>query len=148
MNETGRISLDGLDIELARRIDAACRRFESDWRAGKRPAIGDHLDEFPGEGRGVLRAELEALERELRQSDETIAPGSPPTEPIPGLASPPVHEEPTTAPRDQSTVDLGSSSPPPPASDPARVRYFGDYEIVRELRAAVWASSSWRSRSA
>ncbi len=27
-------NLDGLDIDLARQIDAVCRRFEADWRAG------------------------------------------------------------------------------------------------------------------
>jgi hypothetical protein len=38
---------DGLDIDLdaARRIDAVCRRFEVDWRAGKAAAIGEYLDE-------------------------------------------------------------------------------------------------------
>src|SRR5262249_49649328 len=36
--------------------------------------------------------------------------------------------------RDQATVDVGSCAPAPPdASEPARVRHFGDYEIEREL---------------
>jgi eukaryotic-like serine/threonine-protein kinase len=64
----------------------------------------------------------------------TVAPASPPTAPIPGLANASVHEEATVPPRDPATVDLGSSQPvPPDASEPARVRYFGDYEIIREL---------------
>ena len=38
------------------------------------------------------------------------------------------------APGDPATVDLGSPAPTQPdASEPARVRYFGDYEIIREL---------------
>ncbi len=140
MNETGRISLDGLDIELARRIDAACRRFEADWRAGKTPSIGDYLPEVPEEARSVLHIELEALETELRQANrEPTAPtGIPPATiaDAPTLAptSPTVHEEATVAPRDQATVDLGSSAPTPldaPLTD--RIRYFGDYEVVREL---------------
>ncbi len=98
-------------------------------------------------GRAALRVELEALGRELRHADETIArpdaapiaeaptiaPASPPTASIPGPVNPSVHEDATLAPRDQATVDLGSSAPPPDASEPARVRYFGDYEIAREL---------------
>jgi hypothetical protein len=82
----------------------------------------------------------------LRQSDQAIArpqsgpiaeapniaPIGPPTGPIPGLANASVQEEATVAPRDQATVALGSSAPPPDASEPACVRYFGGYEIERE----------------
>ena len=96
-------------------------------------------------------AELEALEVELRHAGEeptspegkppstvaeapTIAPTSPPTFPIPGLATPSVDEDSTVAPRDPATVDLGSAGAvQPDDSSPPRVRYFGDYEIVREL---------------
>ena len=59
--------MDGLSIELARRIDAICRRFEADWRAGRKPAIADYLGEVPDEGRCVLRSELEALDGELQR---------------------------------------------------------------------------------
>jgi hypothetical protein len=136
------------DVALARQVDAICRKFEADWRAGRRPAIGDYLGEIAEEGRGVLRAELEALESELRQADETdarrepgsaaeaatIAPADLPTSPIPGLARASVHEEATVAHRDQATVDLGSSRlVQPGASSPNRVRYFGDYELLREI---------------
>jgi WD40 repeat protein len=62
-----------------------------------------------------------------------IAPASPPTASFQGLATHAVHEEATLAPGDGATVALASSAPPPAASDPARVRYFGDYEIEREL---------------
>jgi WD40 repeat protein len=131
-----------------RQIDAVCRRFEADYRAGKSPAIADYLGEIPEAGRSALRTELIGLEQELRRSDETsarpdsgpiadaptVAPASLPTAPIPSLGNPSVHEEATVAPRDQDTVDLGSCEPAPlDASGPARVRYFGDYEIAREL---------------
>ncbi|MFI5459075.1 MAG: hypothetical protein ACHRXM_26910, partial [Isosphaerales bacterium] len=84
-------NLRGLDIDLARRIDAICRRFEADWRGGGRPPIDDYLAEVPDEGRSALRAELMALEHELRQAEATIArpeagPGmapEPPTAPQP-----------------------------------------------------------------
>ena len=42
-------NLDGLDIDLARRIDEVCRRFEADWRAGARHPLEDYLAEVPGE---------------------------------------------------------------------------------------------------
>jgi predicted Ser/Thr protein kinase len=143
--------MDRLDLDLARQIDATCRRFEADWRAGKGPTIGNYLGEVAEEGRTVLRAELETLVGELRQTGEeprcsdtappstvaeapTVAPANPPTSPIPGLARPPADAELTEALDDQATVGFGSAGPlPPDASSPALVRYFGDYEIVREL---------------
>jgi hypothetical protein len=68
MNDQLRSGLDRLDINLARRIDKICRRFEADWRAGRRPASGDYLGEVPHEGRSVLLEELEAVECELREA--------------------------------------------------------------------------------
>jgi hypothetical protein len=130
------------DIQLARQVDAICRRFEADWRASRRPVIGDYLGEVSDEGRLALRAELEALDGELRQASgkgagstgtppstvavaATIAPVSPPTSPIPGMASPAVHEQGTLPPRDQATVDLGSpETMETSASELTRVRYF------------------------
>jgi eukaryotic-like serine/threonine-protein kinase len=124
------------EVALARHVDAICRRFEADWRAGRIPAISDYLGEIAEEGRGFLRAELEALESELRQADEaaTVAQASLPTFPIPGMARPSVHEDATVAPRDDATVDLGPpGSTQTEASSPTHVRYFGDYEIIREI---------------
>jgi len=163
-------NLDGLDIDMARRIDEVCRRFEADWREGRQPRIEDYLVEIPHEGRPALRAELEALERELRPSEETvarpetgpptapepqtapnpstiaeaatIAPGTPPTIPIPGAAPSLIHEEATVppsnppgSPHDQPTAAVLGQDPSATlgASEPTRVRYFGDYEIVREI---------------
>ena len=147
MREQANDNLGGLDLDLVRRIDAVCRRFESEYRAGKSPAIPDYLGEVPEVGRSALRSELIGLEQELRRSDETgarpdsgpiadaptIAPASLPTAPIPGPGNPPLHEEATVAPRDQATVDLGPCPPAPDSLEPARVRYFGDYEIESEL---------------
>ena len=62
----------------------------------------------------------------------TIAPAAPPTVPLPDAAPASVHEEATVAPRDEVTVDLPATGGRdiPPAS---HIRYFGDYEIVREI---------------
>jgi hypothetical protein len=148
MREQANDNLGGLDLELVRRIDTVCRRFESDYRAGKSPVIADYLGEVPEAGRSALRSELIGLEQQLRRSDETsarpdsgpiadaatTAPASSPTAPTPRLGSPPVLEESTVPRRDQATVDLGSrSSATLDRSEPVRVRYFGDYEIIREL---------------
>ena len=76
-------NLGGLDIGLARQIDEVCRRFEAAWRAGCQPRIDDYLVDVVDERRPALRAELEALERELRPAQEhaeapTVVPGTPP----------------------------------------------------------------------
>jgi eukaryotic-like serine/threonine-protein kinase len=160
----------GLDIDVARRIDEVCRRFEAGCREGRRPRIEDYLVDVSPEGRPALRAELEALGRELRPSEETvarpeagspaapepqtapnsstvaeattIAPGTPPTSLMPGAAPSSIHEEatmpqlnPPAAPHDQPTASVLGQGPSatPGASEFTRVRYFGDYEIVREI---------------
>jgi hypothetical protein len=139
-------NLGGLDLDLLRHIDAVCRRFEADFRAGNSPVIGDYLGEVPEVGRSALQSELIGLERELRRSNETsarpdsgliadaptIAPASLPT--VPGPTNPSVAEQATVAPRAQATVDLGSSAPASSeAATRSHVRYFGDYEIIREI---------------
>ena len=52
-----------LPSAMARRVDAACDRFESAWRAGQRPRIEDVLVDFPEAAlpallRGLLGLEL------------------------------------------------------------------------------------------
>ena len=61
-------NLSDLDIDLARRVDVVCRRFEADWREGRQPSIEDYLDDFPEESHGTLRASLVALLRALYPS--------------------------------------------------------------------------------
>ncbi len=157
MSERPSQNLDGLDIDLAHRIDDICRRFEAEWRDGHRPRVADYLVHVPEEGRPALRAELEALECELSRSDETSDPGAgsstaheappPPaladaptiapadaaTARIPGVAPRPVPDEATLPPRDEATVDLGLADREQPEDGPTRVRYFGDYEIIHEV---------------
>ena len=54
------------DVALARRIDAVCRQFENDWRAGRFPRIDDYLDSETGPGREALIA-ARRLNRSLRR---------------------------------------------------------------------------------
>jgi len=161
LNEPEPLDASRLDIDLMRQIDAVCRRFEAEWRAGARHPLDDYLANVPDKARAALRAELEALERELRPSEETvlrpesspptapkpqapnpatiaeaatIAPGPQPAPPIPDTSSPAVDEEATLPPRDQATGDFGPSRPAQPdAASPHLIRYFGDYELLREI---------------
>ncbi len=46
MSEQSGRNIDGMEIELARRIDSICRRLETDWREGQRRPIDDYLAEM------------------------------------------------------------------------------------------------------
>jgi WD40 repeat protein len=74
------------------RVDEACDRFESAFRAGRQPVIDDYLAEAEEADRPALWVELIALERELRQLKQAGAP--PETAPPISAAA----EAPTTAP--------------------------------------------------
>jgi serine/threonine-protein kinase len=52
---------------LARRVDAACDRFESAWRAGRRPRIEEILGDFPESARPALLRELLGVELVYRR---------------------------------------------------------------------------------
>jgi hypothetical protein len=102
-----------LDVELIRQIDVVCRRFEADWRAGARPPFDLYLAEVPDQARSALRVELEARERELRQSEETVARGKASTEseaPTVTPAEPPTHPR-SGAPVDPRGSDHGAGRP-------------------------------------
>ena len=137
--------LEAPDVALARQVDAICRRFEADWRAGRRPAISDYLGEIAEEGQGILRAELEALESELRQADEAArqSPARPRQRPRTGRfahfsdsghgkSGGPRGRHPA-APRSGHGRSRTNQIGPADASSPDRIRYFGDYEIIREI---------------
>ena len=110
------------------------RPWSASWASRSRPAHDSRTRHLP------------------RSSGPTLAPGTAPTQPLPGEAptlapSPPTafiasaadassQEDPTQSPHDQATVNLGPSAPGElegSPESPRRVRYFGDYEIVREL---------------
>ena len=137
-----------LEVELMLRIDAVCRHYEADWRAGSRPSIEAYLAEVPDRARPALRAELEALECELRDEGETAerkvpesgsdspttTPGEATAEPIIGPGSRSAREDVAGSPRDDATIAVASSGAPQQARRAmGRVRYFGDYEINQEI---------------
>ncbi|MHB1556515.1 MAG: serine/threonine-protein kinase, partial [Isosphaeraceae bacterium] len=139
MSESARLNLDDIDLELARRIDAICRRYEAERRVDGSSSIENYLGELPEAGRQALRQELEALERELRAAAEP--PTDPDGSPV-GAAGdahgPPVSSQPTVAiasSRDAATEVLSGlpDRAGPDAPGPVQVRDFGDYEILREL---------------
>jgi hypothetical protein len=168
MREQPSRNLCGLDLDLARRIDEVCRRFEADWRAGRRPRIEDYGADIPEEGRAALQAELEAVERELGRSEETVAPpesgaapaaeskaaplaagavaatvppGAPPTVPLPGAAPGAVHHHATPLPEREAAVDLPRSPP-----DLSTFVGLGERAPSRDLPEAAWASSTTPGR--
>ncbi len=53
-------------LEAARRVNDACERFETAWRAGQSPRVESFLEEVPEPQRADLLRELLALELELR----------------------------------------------------------------------------------
>jgi hypothetical protein len=176
MSDRSSHNLEGLKVDLARRIDEVCRRFEADWRQGRQLRIEDYPSDVPDEGCRAFRAGLEALVRELQSSEETaarpdvgpptapeswtpanpstiaeaptIAPGSQPTIPVLGAEVSLVHHEATVSPRDQATIELGSSRPAQPVH--LLRTAFATSEITSccsRSRAAAWDWFIGRGRS-
>ena len=148
MSERSSHHLDGLEVELLRQIDAVCRRFEADWRDRKSPVMDDYISEVAAEGRAALRSELEALRRELGQAPGEAAVTEAATI-APGEAATSVHEQATVPPGpkgerpgDDKGQIPGTADHLPRTHDqgqrthdqgPTHIRYFGDYEIIREI---------------
>lgn len=66
-------------LSVAQRVDAACDRFEAEWKAGRRPQIEDYLAAAPEADRATLRQALVAVETELRAypaATETVTQNS------------------------------------------------------------------------
>ena len=55
-----------LPLDVARRLDPICDRFEDDWLAGRRPRLEEFLDRVPPADRLTLLAELLGLELDYR----------------------------------------------------------------------------------
>ncbi len=53
-------------LSVAQRVDAACDRFEAEWKAGRRPRMEDYLNAAPPSDREALRQALTALVLELQ----------------------------------------------------------------------------------
>jgi WD40 repeat protein len=126
-------------------INAAADRFERAWNQGTRPRIEDYLAEVEESQRPALLEELLRVELELRRRageepvPEDYTPRFPEQaerievilSPGPGPSTPsvPRHELPTVAP-ETTNGQAGNHGEPAVG---ARVRYFGDYEITREI---------------
>lgn len=63
-------------LALAERIDAACDRFETAWRAGHQPRIDDYLAQSPESDREALRQTLLAIEAELSRGSVATSTAS------------------------------------------------------------------------
>ena len=151
-------NLEGLDIDLVRRIDAICRRFEAEWRAGRQPRLEDYLGEVPdgagprygpswkpcspSYGRRSRHSNRSRRQRDPSPSTIAEAPTIAPARGLPSRyrARPPLlstrrHRPPRSpdqSPPSPTAAVLGDSRPTR-QSEPTRIRYFGDYEIIREL---------------
>jgi hypothetical protein len=58
---------DGLPLQILKRIDEACLRFEAGWLAGGRPRLSEFLGGAEGAERSALLAELLKLELDYRR---------------------------------------------------------------------------------
>jgi WD40 repeat protein/tRNA A-37 threonylcarbamoyl transferase component Bud32 len=119
-------------------INDVADRFEREWKTGQRPRIEDYLAEADPALRPALLEELLRVELELRRR----AGEDPTAEEYRGrfpertatvdavfasVASGSAGTEPTTAHRE------GRADSAPAQEAGTRVRYFGDYELIREL---------------
>jgi Protein kinase domain len=146
--------LEGLELDLARRIDVIWHRFEADWQKRPQAPVYDYLGDVPEGAQAALRAELVALVHELRPKGgpelepvtrresprwtvadaPTIPPREPHVVPAPSESVSSMRPAPTRPPHEDATVDL---APYPSAASwapiPSSIQSFGDYEIVREI---------------
>ncbi len=119
-------------------INAAADRFERAWKAGPRPKIEDYLAETDESRRPGLLEELLRVERELleqagdkpdvedyrRRFPDSVALVEAIFTPAPGPGQPDATPTAVVAPGDTEDGDLAPGT---------QVRYFGDYELIREL---------------
>ncbi|HEX8200954.1 MAG TPA: serine/threonine-protein kinase, partial [Isosphaeraceae bacterium] len=153
---------ESLPLSQARRVNAACERFEAAWRAGRRPRIEEELGPAPEPERPALLTELIALEVELRRGAGERPTPQEYRERFPEFApridaafvsdSPVAHggandaPDAATIPLDHAAIgqqprpDLGETTQThtPRPSDPAAPRpsvihHVGDYELLEEI---------------
>jgi WD40 repeat protein/tRNA A-37 threonylcarbamoyl transferase component Bud32 len=131
-------------------IDAAAVRFERAWKNGARPRIEDYLAQVDGSRMPVLLEELLRVERELLERSGVAPDVEQYRRRFPGSAAvidavfassvdvcteaqprPPGPEQTNivSAALDDETAGDGDATQAPGT----RVRYFGDYELVKEL---------------
>jgi serine/threonine-protein kinase len=128
-DEAAASGCESLPLTLAGQVDAACDRFEADWRSGGRPCIEDHLAGLLEPERSALLHRLLALEFAYRTRHGerptpeeygrrfpehlplvawALAEATTPAGPLPGV------DRPTATARavaDDATADVGSFAP-------------------------------------
>ena len=127
-------------------INAAADRFERAWKQGPRPRIEDHLAEVEESQRPALLEELLRVELELRRRDgeepdpEDYAARFPhdirDRRSCPRPRAGPIRLSAaggTTCRRSHRITTAGQTGPNGEPAPGDRVRYFGDYEITREI---------------
>lgn len=127
-------------FDAAEAVDAACDRFEADWRAGRTPRIEDYLADQPPANRVDLVRELIALEVELRRQagEQVVAEEYEarfPAEPELVRRAFELIAQPAPAVAGQSPGQIqpaGKTGLPqvPKGGEPVR---FGDYELLEEV---------------
>ncbi len=110
-----------LPLEAKRRIDQVCLEFEAAWKSGQRPQIEEYLDTIPAGERNGLLQELLFLDLEYRER----------------AGEEPAEEEYRRRFSEQTAliekVFRNSSGSYGAARPGARIRYFGDYELLEEI---------------
>lgn len=66
----GLSKVSSADHRQATRVDQLCDEFEGEWAAGRRPEIGQFLDQVPLSDKSALFRELVALDWEYRQKNQ------------------------------------------------------------------------------
>ena len=141
------------DVALARQVDAICRRFEADWRAGRRPAIGDYLGEIAEEGRrDPARRARGPRERACarRTRRQTVCTGEFAHVPDPGHGEPPgprgSHRGAPRSGHGRSRIIPGRSSPRHPHRPASATSAITSCSA--RSPAAAWGWSTGPGRSA
>ena len=119
-----------LPLADARRINDACERYETDWRAGAQPRIEEAIAQIDAPHRPALLRELIAVDRELRQSR-----GEDP-QPDEYQIRFPDHAEAVAGAFDGITLAFHTNVPyrmKRTAGAPAPNWSFGDFEVVDEI---------------
>ena len=150
-----------LPLDVLDRIDRACDRFEATWDAGGRPQLEDYLGAVAAEYRTALLRDLLAAEIEVRRRhgewpepgeyrdrlpgdaatiDSAFAAGRDhprvgraemaPRQPVARMA---VGPDDALDPSEHLGTPLGAGEPANDLARGARVRYFGDFELLRVL---------------
>lgn len=139
-------------LAAARRIDARCDEFERALAAGQSPVIESFLTDLSAQDREALLLELLGLEidyraargDELAVSDYAARFPDVPSEQIAILIKTPRASQdaiPAQPPEESASLQRTLLAPAnaeekvreTPAASPKLVRYFGDYELLREI---------------